>query len=151
MESLENKLDRLTPEQRREIEDFVDFLIHRSGVETNSAPSIPLQVPPPIRATPALLPEMEHESIPESGSDGSWNQQSPGSGTLSSGLEEPPAIIREILTPDDDQISRDYMDYGKFEQEQPSPAAQAVEKVKRKIIIQKDAQDKSRHILEWID
>ena len=30
MESLESKLDRLTPEQRREIEDFVDFLLHRN-------------------------------------------------------------------------------------------------------------------------
>ena len=30
MESLENKLDRLTPDQRREVEDFVDFLIQRA-------------------------------------------------------------------------------------------------------------------------
>jgi len=97
------------------------------------------------------MPVTEHEILTESGSDGSWNQQSSGSGTPSSGLEEQPAIIQEIVTPDDDPISRDYMDYGIFEQDQPSPAAQAVEKVKRKIIIQKDAQDKSRHILEWID
>jgi hypothetical protein len=31
MESLESKLDGLTPEQRKEVEDFVDFLIYRSG------------------------------------------------------------------------------------------------------------------------
>ncbi len=31
MESLENKLDRLPPEQRKEVEDFVDFLLFRSG------------------------------------------------------------------------------------------------------------------------
>ena len=31
MESLESKLDRLTPDQRKEIEDFVDFLLYRSG------------------------------------------------------------------------------------------------------------------------
>ena len=30
MESLESKLDRLSPEQRREVEDFVDFLIQRA-------------------------------------------------------------------------------------------------------------------------
>ena len=31
MESLESKLDRLSPEQRKEVEDFVDFLLFRSG------------------------------------------------------------------------------------------------------------------------
>ncbi len=27
MESLENRMERLTPEQRMEVEDFVDFLL----------------------------------------------------------------------------------------------------------------------------
>jgi len=40
------------------------------------------------------------------------------------------------------------MDYGQFEQQ--SPATEAVKKVKAKII-QKNKQDTSRHLLDWID
>jgi hypothetical protein len=149
MESLESKLDRLNPEQRREVEDFVDFLINRFGGTSPAAPIAPLQVPPPIRATPTLMPIMEHESLLESGSAGSWHP-SPVVESPSADREEPAATIQEIVTPDDDPISRDYMDYGKFDESPPSPAAQAVEKVKRKII-QKQAQDKTSHLLEWID
>ncbi|MFA4861509.1 hypothetical protein [Methanoregula sp.] len=60
-----------------------------------------------------------------------------------------PPPIQEITVGGDDWVTRDYMDYGKFE-EQPSPATEAVKKVKQ-IIIKKEEQEKPRHILEWID
>ena len=46
MESLESKLDRLSPDQRKEVEDFVDFLMYRSGN---------LQVSPVTAAVPARI------------------------------------------------------------------------------------------------
>ena len=57
--------------------------------------------------------------------------------------------IQEITVEVDDRISRDYMDYGQFEQ-QESPATAAVKKVKAKLI-QKSEQDKSHHLLDWVD
>jgi hypothetical protein len=62
--------------------------------------------------------------------------------------EEHYSPIREITVEVEDRISRDYMDYGQFEQQ--SPAIEAVKKVKAKLI-QKSGQDKSSHMLDWID
>jgi hypothetical protein len=45
MESLESKLDRLSPAERKEIEDFVDLLLSRSEQA---------DIPPPL--FPAILP-----------------------------------------------------------------------------------------------
>ena len=63
-------------------------------------------------------------------------------------LGEQNSPIQEITVEVDDQISRDYMDYGQFERS--SPAIEAVKKVKAKII-QKSEQEKSSHLLDWID
>ncbi len=43
MESLESKLDRLSPEQRKEVEDFVEFLIFRSGIFQELPAASPVQ------------------------------------------------------------------------------------------------------------
>ena len=45
--------------------------------------------------------------------------------------EEHPAPVREIVVSGDDQITREYMDYGRYEQN--SPAALAVKNVKEKL------------------
>ena len=42
MESLESKLDRLSPEQRKEVEDFMDFLMYRSGNSHESPGTAPV-------------------------------------------------------------------------------------------------------------
>ena len=42
MESLESKLDRLSPEQRKEVEEFVDFLMYRSGNSPGSPATAPV-------------------------------------------------------------------------------------------------------------
>lgn len=72
-------------------------------------------------------------------------QEEPSSEGVS---EEYSSPIRAITVEVEDRISRDYMDYGQFEQQ--SPATEAVRKVKAKLI-QKSEQDTSRHLLDWID
>jgi hypothetical protein len=143
VESLEHKLDRLSLEQRREVEDFVDFLLSRNAPVTTALPaSAPApSVPPVLVDTPPVLPvhdlQPAHETVTVSPPP---TEDSP---------EPPEPVISEIAVGGDDWITRDYMDYGKFEPE-PSPATEAVKKVRRKII-QKGQEEKPRQILDWID
>jgi hypothetical protein len=148
MESLESKLDRLSPEQRREVEDFVDFLLYRSGspqcayspatpnpsVLTSAPPVVPVMAQTVIQETPLATVNEQH-----------IRQAEPSSLEVP---EEQSSLIQEITVEVEDRISRDYMDYGQFEQE--SPATEAVKKVKARII-RKDGPDRSNHLLEWID
>ena len=148
MESLESKLDRLSPEQRKEVEDFVDFLMYRSG---NSPESVgtspvlldlkkvappPLTVPEPVHVTetppPKIydLPRVENSPIPVRN-------------------EEQVSSLQEITIGGDDRITRDYMDYGQYEQ-QSSPATIAVKNVKEKLKKQEEG-EKPRVSLDWID
>ena len=69
MESLESKLDRLSPDQRREVEDFVDFLIQRAEgirvtvqVASHDVPSLAKSVAPPL-ITPDSVP-VEEPAMP---------------------------------------------------------------------------------------
>jgi hypothetical protein len=136
VDTLENRLGRLSPEQRREVEDFVDFLLSRSAPQ-----QAVLFTPPPVltAAPPPLLAVQEPPPAHE-----------PATPQPPSDMAEPPEpVISEITAGGDDWITRDYMDYGKFE-EPPSPATEAVKKVKQKIII-KQEQEKPRQILDWID
>lgn len=148
MESLESKLDRLSPDQRREVEAFVDFLLYRSGspqgvsnpsssnpVAVNPPPAIPVMSPMILQETPVVV---AHEQD---------LRRSDSPSSLVPGLYSPP--FQEITVEVEDKITRDYVDYGKFDQ-QPSPATEAVKKVKAKLI-QKSEQDKSHHLLDWID
>ena len=149
MESLESKLDRLSPDQLREVEDFVDFLLYRSGspqgvsglttanppVLKPASPVIPVMTPIIIQETPQVV--VHEQNI---------RQEESSSLRMS---EESYSPIQEISVELEDRISRNYMDYGQFEQQQ-SPATEAVKKVKAKLI-QKSEQDKSHHLLDWID
>jgi hypothetical protein len=147
METLESKLDRLSPDQRREVEDFVDFLQYRSG----SPQDIPGQVTvnqQPVKAAPPVIPVMTPmmmQETPQVVHEQYIRQEGPSSLGLS---EEQYSPIQEVTVEVDDRISRNYMDYGQFEK--PSPATEAVKKVKAKLI-QKSEQDKSHHLLDWID
>ncbi|HUW86461.1 MAG TPA: hypothetical protein VMV55_06245 [Methanoregula sp.] len=147
MESLESKVDRLTPEQRKEVEDFVDFLIFRSGKTPESPPAatVPsqiLKVAPPLFIvqepvhTPENPPPMEYDTILTENSSGPVH-------------EEQVTPFQEISGAGEDQLTRDYMDYGQFEQKS-SPAIIAVKKVKEKLQKQKE-QEKPRISLDWID
>ena len=73
MDSLENKLDRLPAEQRREVEDFVDFLIQRAEgihitvqVASHDAPPALKSVAPPL-ITPDPVVTEEPGSVPVPG------------------------------------------------------------------------------------
>jgi hypothetical protein len=147
MESLESKLDRLSPDQRCEVEDFVDFLLYRSGLLQGV--SRPTTVnPPPLKPEPPAIPVMAPIIIQETPQVVGNEQNIRQAGPSSPGVPEEPFPMQEITVEVEDRISRNYMDYGQFEQQ--SPATEAVKKVKAKLI-QKSGQDKSRHLLDWID
>lgn len=148
MESLESKLDRLSPEQRKEAEDFVDFLLSRSG----NVPA-PLAVGPTpvsfqnVAPPPLFVQEPAHhaESAPIEGNDSHLGRDSP----KSHHDEEQVQPIQEIIIGGEDRITHDYMDYGQFEQKS-SPATIAVKNVKEKLQKQKE-QEKPRVMLDWFD
>jgi hypothetical protein len=145
MESLESKLDRLSPEQRREVDDFVDFLIQRSGTFA-PASSVPPAAPPPlITIAPLPIPLQEPSLAPEPVQTRPRIQES-----LDPAPEEDPValLMQEIAL--DDPRTNDYMDYGKYEQPPPSPATEAVKRVKEKIS-HKKVHDPGTQILDWID
>ena len=153
MASLEGKLEHLTPEQRREVEDFVDFLIQRAGgisvtVQINPPPSSPVSkpVPPlfivsePVHPDPAPAAESPDAAVPAEPE------------ALLSPRGDVGSPIHEIAGGDNDNLTRDYMDYGQFEQAAsiPSSADAAVQRVKGKISKQ-TGKEKPGKLLEWID
>jgi len=147
MESLENKLDRLSPEQRKEVEEFVDFLLFRSGSSRESSDGAPL--PPEVRkAAPPLLSQVEPFHAPENSSTGVYAAQ-PSVIPSPAGNGEGPDSVREINLDGDDPVSRDYMDYGQFDKN-PSPATTAVKKVKEKLQ-KREENEKPRVSLDWIE
>ena len=153
MDSLESRLERLTPGQRREVEDFVDFLLQQSGtspalkIPVPQAPPQSLNVAPPVftaqesPVNPEPLRINVHDYTPEAGL--------PASTPV---YEESPPLIAEITTSAEDLLTHDYMDYGQFDQlsRQPSPADEAVRNVKVKIS-RKDKEDRTHQLLDWID
>jgi hypothetical protein len=146
MESFESRFARLTPEQQKEVEDFADFLLLKNTLR--QTPVI-VQPPPVMMNTPPVMVPDPAVSVQRS------TGPAPVVATPSDSSAFPPmndtdsTPMHEITVGDEDWISRDYMDYGKFEA-QPSPAAEAVRKVKQKIIVREE-QDKSRHLLDWVD
>jgi hypothetical protein len=148
MESLESKLDRLSSEQRKETEDFVDFLLSRSG-QVDAPPNPTRDSPPVLNVAPPPLSLIEpvpvEESRPVRLQDLARTAERAAPLTED---ESAPAPFQEI-SGGSDQITHDYMDYGQFEQH-PSPATEAVKKVKRKIIAREE-DEKPRHLLDWVD
>jgi len=151
--SLEGKLEHLTQEQRREVEDFVDFLIQRAGgisvtVQINPPPSSPVSKPvPPL----FIVSESVHlDPAPAVGSPDAVVPAEPEDPL--SPREDEVSSIHEIANSDSDSLTRDYMDYGQFEQAAPipSPANAAVQRVKGKIGRQ-TGKEKPGKLLDWID
>jgi len=149
MESLESKLDRLSAEQRREVEDFVDFLIQRAEgirvtVQLPSHDPLPAKSVAPPLITPDPAP-VEEPPVPVTREDILPVSPEPVQAA------DPAPAMHEIDT--DDGL----LDYGKFERAAaapaplpPSPADAAVQKVKRKLI-QKSEQAEKNQMLDWID
>jgi hypothetical protein len=144
MESLESKLDRLSHEQRREVEDFVDFLISRSCPKCS--PSIA-----PDSPNMALFTFTPFEEVHAEETGAVWppdpargdEREAPGDN------DEPAPVPFQEIGGMPDRITRDYMDYGQFEQRQ-SLATEAVKKVRRTISA-RDEQQKPCHLLDWVD
>jgi hypothetical protein len=147
MESLESKLDRLSPEQRREVEDFVDFMLQKSTTLL-PAPLAPAAVSPPLAAASVPFFDQEPVSAPEPVKlhDLIRRKDPPAASTQ----EDVASLVQEISISDDDSLTGDYLDYGKFEPASPSPATEAVKRVKEKIREKKE-HDPAPHLLEWID
>ncbi len=58
MGSLEDKIIRLSPEERRQVEDFIDFLFHKASNALQQPPSGAfLQQNPPSSQTPQNVPQ----------------------------------------------------------------------------------------------
>lgn len=146
MEPLENRIARLTPEQQQEVMDFVDFLLLKNNLRqdlVSTRPSLIMVNTPPVM-TPDLPFLQPVGSAPETNIS-AGNEHSPSQ----TNEDHSHFDIHEIAVSGDDVITRDYMDYGKFDG-QLSPATDAVKKVRHKIIAREE-KEKSRHILEWVD
>ena len=149
MESLESKLDRLSPEQRKETEDFVDFLLSRSG-QVFGSPNISRDPHSVLNMAPPPLIVIEPVHNVETRVAGFRDPDHTDDRAAPMTHEDAqPAPFQEIDGGIQERITPDYMDYGKFEQS-PSPATEAVNKVKRKIIA-KEAQQKPHLLLDWVD
>jgi hypothetical protein len=147
VESFESRFSRLTPEQQKEVEDFMDFLLLKNTLRQGPVVSQP---PPMMLNTPPVMvpdPAIGVQRIPRPAQVPGTPAADPSSFPPINDTDSPP--MHEITAGDEDWISRDYMDYGKFEP-QPSPATEAVRKVKQKIITREE-QDKSKHLLDWVD
>jgi hypothetical protein len=146
MESLESKLDRLSPEQRKGIEDFVDFLLTRS-VPADIPPNTSCYPPQVLNVAPPPLGLIEpvhgEETLPVRAQDlvNDPAVQPRGDNAGSVPFQERGG--------GNDRITHDYMDTGQFEH-QPSPSTEAVKMVRRKIITREE-QEKPCHLLDWVD
>jgi hypothetical protein len=147
MESLESKLDRLTSDQRKEVEDFVDFLMCRSG-NSHESPgattglSLSRNVAPPSLTLPDPVHIPENTPVKES-------ESLHGERPSSLRNEEQATPFQEINVGGDDRVTRGYLDYEELEQH-PSPAMVAVKNVKEKLQ-QREEKEKPRELLDWID
>jgi hypothetical protein len=141
MEPLEERIARLPPEQRKEVEDFVDFLLLKNTTQQQSA-ACAYPVPPVLSAdpTPAVTAPLSRLPDPVVTEEPALSAVSP---------EPCPPAFHEIGGGSEDRLTHDFMDYSKYEQS-PSPATEAVVKVKRKIIA-RQAEEKPRHLLDWVD
>ena len=146
MESIESKLDRLSPEQRREVEDFLDFLLQR----VKTPPALPLNhapAPPAHAVAPPPLTDQEPAPAPEPVKVYDLIRRQEPAPALPQ--EDPVTLLMQEIAVDD-SLADDYMDYGKYEQPPPSPATEAVKRVKEKLQQKKEAEP-SNQLLDWID
>jgi len=144
---LEKRIASLSPEQRRSVEDYIDFLLSRPAVPAGSpgndpAGSPPVAPPPPVLTLtdlpqPVTAPEPEKTlPIPSS-----------------AGTEPSCSGFQEIAAEKEDTIAQAYMDYGQFESPQKaasSPADEAVQRVRVKLD-RKGQNDPTRNVLDWIE
>lgn len=153
MDSLESKLDRLTPGQRREVDDFVDFLLQQSGNSAGSTMPAPRAAPPPSAvAPPPFIVEDSLQMMEAPTRSAPDITRETGSPAPTPASIDPPSLIQEIIVTSEDTLTRDYMDYGRFDPpaREPSPADVAVRNVKENLI-RKGKEDRTHQLLDWVD
>jgi hypothetical protein len=146
MESPERKLERLSMEERKQVEDFADFLLQRR----KEPPSLRLNragTPPPPAAVPPPLTVQDTPSAQEPVKVYDLIQ---GKEQKAGVVDEDPVtlLMQEIAV--DDSLTNDYMDYGQYEPPPPSAATEAVQRVKEKLGRKKE-NDPVKKVLDWID
>jgi len=148
MEFLESKLIRLSPEQRKEVEDFVEFLLSRPG--QGPVLQAATESPHAMNIAPPLLAPVEPVNSPGFRQAAPQDIARSGTADLPSGSDEPaPLPFHEIGGGIQDQLTGDYMDYGQFEP-RTSPATDAVKKIRRKIGT-REGQYTPHHLLDRVD
>ena len=154
MESLERKLEQLSPEQQKSVEDYVDFLLHRSAqqapAQADPAPTLPLisAAPPPFIA----VPEIPGEDPPVVRITHGSPRSEPPQDTYEPDLPSA-RVLQEIAPEPEDSLTSGYMDYGRFEPAEKAPVSPADEAV-RKVRIrlgEKKRDIPTNNLLEWID
>ncbi len=146
LEPLETRIARLTPEQQREVSDFVDFLLLKNTIAQPGEGAVSSLIM--VNTPPVMMPDPVPVSL-----SGVITPSAPliapqPSSPLPADETSPP-LIQEILGGRDDGITSDYIDYGKFE-EKTSPATDAVRNVRKRIVARQD-KDKPGHLLDWVD
>jgi len=143
MDSLENKIERLSLEQRQELEDFVDFLLQRKDVSVRT-PLKPVSPPPTLTVAPPPF------SVDESGSSKEkiknqelTHQQKLDS--ISTTQQDKDSLVQDILDSGNDFLAEEYMDYGQLGKETKTTAHK--KQIKKKPVIVETVSD----LLEWID
>ncbi len=153
MDSLESRLERLTPGQRREVEDFVDFLLQQSGTSPGSKFPVPQAPPPLLDVAPPAFTVQEPPVNPEAPRIHVYDLTcGAGSPAITPVYNESPPPTAKITTSGEDFLTHDYMDYGQFDQSprEPSPADEAVRNVRVKMS-RKDKGERTSQLLDWID
>jgi hypothetical protein len=156
MESLDRKLGRLSREQQRQVEDFVDFLLQRSQTVPEEGITSPM----------ATLPSVAPPAPPVQDSPGSYTIgrindliDTPDNQQVRPDIDPATLLIQEIASEKADIITSDYMDYGSFEPgvtsappppSPSSPADEAVQRVKVRLTGKKNA-GPAQDMLDWID
>lgn len=146
MEPLENRIARLTLEQQQEVGDFVDFLLLKNTIRqgvANPSPACFRESSPPVMV-PDLPCTQSTDSQMKSDSWSLYNHHS-----CAPHGEPTPSVIHEIRSGGDDPITREYLDYGSYSM--ASQPATEMQKKGRPRIIARDKEQKTRHILEWVD
>jgi hypothetical protein len=142
MDSLKNRIERLTVEQQREVEDFIDFLLLKNNARQGPSTALPpawMNAPPVMDAEPG--PAIPGIYLSPQGNE----SRKPG--IPQELLPDPP--IHETPSASDNGITRDYLDYGEYDADWPVSAG-SEKKVRPRISRQRTG-DESSHQLDWVD
>jgi hypothetical protein len=128
MESLETKIERLPPELQKEVENFIDFLVAK---QSHGRPA-----PEP----PAVMQEVD---VP---SDLSFMSSPSQPGQRNVPHAGPVILTEEQRRPGhDDWVTRNYLDYGAFEDKPPEQHGKKRRRESR------SQSGHPREILDWIE